>query len=48
LGAVEREDIWALDTGCVWGGCLTAIQRDSTDEQPRKIQIKCPPYQTPF
>ncbi len=48
LGAVDRDDIWALDTGCVWGGCLTAIQRNSPDELPRKIQIKCPPYQTPF
>ena len=48
LGAVSRTDIWAMDTGCVWGGCLTAIQRDSVNEKPRKIEIKCPPYQTPF
>ena len=48
LGAVERDDIWALDTGCVWGGCLTAIQRNTPADLPRKIQIKCPPYQTPF
>ena len=48
LGAVDRDDIWALDTGCVWGGCLTAIQRDKPEDLPRKIQIKCPPYQTPF
>ncbi len=48
LGAVDRDHIWALDTGCVWGGCLTAIQRNTTDDLPRKIQIKCPPYQTPF
>ena len=48
LGAVSRTDIWAMDTGCVWGVCLTAIQRDSVSEKPRKIEIKCPPYQTPF
>ena len=48
LGAVARDDIWALDTGCVWGGCLTAIQRNTPQDVPRKIEIKCPPYQTPF
>ncbi len=48
LGAVSRTDIWAMDTGCVWGGCLTAIQRDTVDATPRKIEIKCPSYQTPF
>ncbi len=48
LGAVSRTDIWALDTGCVWGGCLTAMQRDTVLSTPRKIEIKCPPYQTPF
>ena len=48
LGAVSQKDIWAMDTGCVWGGCLTAIQRDQIDHAPQKIEIKCPPYQTPF
>jgi bis(5'-nucleosyl)-tetraphosphatase (symmetrical) len=48
LGAVSQKDIWAMDTGCVWGGCLTAMQRDQIDHAPRKIEIKCPPYQTPF
>jgi bis(5'-nucleosyl)-tetraphosphatase (symmetrical) len=48
LGAVSRADIWAMDTGCVWGGCLTALQRDTVDATPRSIEIKCPPYQTPF
>jgi len=48
LGAVNQKDIWAMDTGCVWGGCLTAMQRDQINQTPRKIEIKCPPYQTPF
>jgi bis(5'-nucleosyl)-tetraphosphatase (symmetrical) len=48
LGAVERQDIWALDTGCVWGGCLTALQRDHIGEAPKRIEIKCPSYQKPF
>lgn len=48
LGAVARDDVWALDTGCVWGGCLTAMQRDHPSEAPRRIEIKCQSYQTPF
>jgi bis(5'-nucleosyl)-tetraphosphatase (symmetrical) len=48
LGAVARNDIWALDTGCVWGGCLTAFQRNQPTDTPHRIEIKCPSYQTPF
>lgn len=48
LGAVHRKDIWALDTGCVWGGCLTAVQRDHIYDMPKHIEIKCPAYQSPF
>jgi bis(5'-nucleosyl)-tetraphosphatase (symmetrical) len=48
LGAVQRQDVWALDTGCVWGGCLTALQRDRTEDVPTRIEIKCPKYQKPF
>ena len=29
LGLVQRHDILALDTGCVWGGALTAVDLDS-------------------
>jgi bis(5'-nucleosyl)-tetraphosphatase (symmetrical) len=31
LGLVQRDDLLALDTGCVWGGALTAVDLD-TDE----------------
>lgn len=48
LGAVQRQNVWALDTGCVWGGCLTAIQRNSPQDVPTRIEIKCRSYQTPF
>lgn len=48
LGAIQRQDIWALDTGCVWGGCLTAVQRNTPQATPSRIEIKCPSYQTPF
>lgn len=48
LGAVNRSDVWALDTGCVWGGCLTALQRDHSNDTTKRIEVKCPSYQTPF
>jgi bis(5'-nucleosyl)-tetraphosphatase (symmetrical) len=48
LGAVARSDVWALDTGCVWGGCLTALQRNDVRDVPQRIELKCPRYQTPF
>jgi bis(5'-nucleosyl)-tetraphosphatase (symmetrical) len=27
LGLLHRQDVWALDSGCVWGGCLSAMRR---------------------
>jgi bis(5'-nucleosyl)-tetraphosphatase (symmetrical) len=29
LGLVDREDLLGLDTGCVWGGRLTAVRIDT-------------------
>jgi bis(5'-nucleosyl)-tetraphosphatase (symmetrical) len=37
LGYVQRPDLIALDSGCVWGGCLTAVRLE--DRQP--IQVTC-------
>ena len=28
LGLIQRPDLLALDTGCVWGGALTAVRVD--------------------
>lgn len=28
LGLMLRDDLWALDTGCVWGGMLTGVRLD--------------------
>lgn len=43
LGVVERPNLLALDSGCVWGGQLTAICL----EDRRRIQIQCPQYRVP-
>lgn len=37
LGWLQRPDILALDTGCVWGGCLSAFQLESGE----LIQVHC-------
>jgi bis(5'-nucleosyl)-tetraphosphatase (symmetrical) len=37
LGLLVREDIIALDTGCLWGGALTAFRLE--DEQC--FQVRC-------
>ena len=41
-----RTDIWALDTGCVWGGCLSAM-RLNKDGSHERIQVPCPQAQAP-
>lgn len=46
LGLVQRSDVWALDTGCVWGGCLSAM-RLGADGQREVIQVDCEQAQQP-
>jgi bis(5'-nucleosyl)-tetraphosphatase (symmetrical) len=46
LGWQDRSDIWALDTGCVWGGCLSAMRLDH-EGQHRLVQVSCPQNQKP-
>jgi bis(5'-nucleosyl)-tetraphosphatase (symmetrical) len=46
LGWQNRSDIWALDTGCVWGGCLSAM-RLGDDMQSQLVQVSCPQAQQP-
>jgi bis(5'-nucleosyl)-tetraphosphatase (symmetrical) len=46
LGRQNRCDIWALDTGCVWGGCLSAM-RLGDDGQSQWVQVPCPQAQQP-
>ncbi|MEZ5607499.1 MAG: symmetrical bis(5'-nucleosyl)-tetraphosphatase [Burkholderiaceae bacterium] len=47
LGPVERPDLIALDTGCVWGGCLSAARLDGQGRMAERIQVRCPQAQTP-
>ena len=46
LGYTAEHNVWALDTGCVWGGSLTAVR--IRRRQPIKVyDLDCPGYQTP-
>jgi bis(5'-nucleosyl)-tetraphosphatase (symmetrical) len=46
LGYVRRPDLISLDTGCVWGGCLSAL-RLSSDGEHELVQVKCEQSQAP-
>jgi len=41
LGFLRRPDIIALDTGCVWGGCLSALRLGEDGARHELIQVKC-------
>jgi len=46
LGWLNRPDVLALDTGCVWGGALSAL-RLAPGRAHELIQVQCPAVQTP-
>ena len=46
LGLVQRPDLLALDTGCIWGGQLTAARLDPRGAEIH--QVKCPAYRKPW
>jgi len=48
LGLVMRPNLVALDTGCVWGGKLTAVQLAARPDQRTVVQVDCPQYQDPL
>jgi bis(5'-nucleosyl)-tetraphosphatase (symmetrical) len=41
LGYLQRPDIVSLDTGCVWGGCLSALRLGARAGAHELIQVKC-------
>lgn len=45
LGLVNRPDLLALDTGCVWGGCLSAARVDGGRREV--LQVRCTQAQAP-
>ncbi len=47
LGFLQRPDIIALDTGCVWGGCLSALRLGESNAAHELIQVKCEQAQKP-
>ena len=51
LGAMDRPDVWPLDTGCVWGGPLSAMRISNADTglyaTGELIQVPCQQAQRP-
>lgn len=48
LGLVKRPDLIALDTGCVWGGQLTAVVLAADPSERRLYQVACPQARDPL
>ena len=44
LGAYDGDGVHALDTGCLWGGKLTALR---IEETPERVTLDCPGILTP-
>ena len=47
LGWLGRSDVIGLDTGCVWGGCLTALRLAESPVAHERIHVKCEQAQEP-
>ena len=47
LGWLSRPDLLSTDTGCVWGGCLSAVRIGATLDERELIQVKCEAAQKP-
>ena len=41
LGFLQRPDLLSLDTGCVWGGCLSAVRLAEEGAGHELVQVKC-------
>lgn len=47
LGWINRSDLLALDTGCVWGGCLSAVRFGATLAEREQCHVRCDQAQRP-
>ncbi|GHD01666.1 bis(5'-nucleosyl)-tetraphosphatase, symmetrical [Pseudorhodoferax aquiterrae] len=47
LGWLDRDDLYCLDTGCVWGGPLSALRVGTSAAQQALVQVDCPQAQKP-
>ena len=47
LGWLSRPDLMSTDTGCVWGGRLSAVRIGATLGERELIQVECPQAQNP-
>lgn len=47
LGLLNRPNLIALDTGCIWGGCLSAMEIGDNFQERHLHQIRCTQEQKP-
>jgi bis(5'-nucleosyl)-tetraphosphatase (symmetrical) len=47
LGWLNRSTLLGLDTGCVWGGCLSAVRFGATLAERELLQVHCEQAQAP-
>lgn len=47
LGWLNRSNLLGLDTGCVWGGCLSAVRFGATLADRDLLQVHCEQAQAP-
>jgi bis(5'-nucleosyl)-tetraphosphatase (symmetrical) len=45
FGKTSHPNTYAIDTGCLWGGTLTAMKLNKTPQTPEFISINCRNYQ---
>ena len=47
LGLIQRDRLMGLDSGCVWGGKLSALRLSAQASERLLVQVDCPQHQMP-